>query len=149
MLRILSAASGEELMALEAVAGSTVGAVKRHLALHLACSRFQLRLLREGHGKELRDDEPSMACMALMRTACLPREAKRDEDFLHCCREGLAEEVEERLLGLQEPNVPGALRLAAGGGHLEVLHLLHEALADLECSGHVAWSLGLPRGLYS
>ena len=134
MLRLLSATSGEELVALEPV-GSTVGALKRQLATQLPYSRFQLRLL--SGAKELLDEEAIEEGMALLCSRCLPPEAHRDEEFLQCCRQGLLEEVEARLKALQEP-VVGALSLAAEEGHLQVLRLLQEARAELECSGHVA-----------
>ena len=45
MLRVLSAASGDEVAKLPLESVSTAGELKRHLAVRLETSRFLLRLL--------------------------------------------------------------------------------------------------------
>ena len=64
MLRLSSAASGEDIASFEEVdeveLGSTIGSLKRHLAnkhFEDRFSRFQLRLFRAGDASELSDDE--------------------------------------------------------------------------------------------
>ena len=149
MLRVVSAASGEEVHAYDkaqfdamvADSGATVGALKRHLAVkhfERKYSRFQLRILREGNPEELEDDEIIVLPMDLqlmLLSHHLPPDAERDERFLESCSDGLVHEVEQALKGLQDPNVKddddrNGLTLAAYGGHLNVAFLLLEAGAE-------------------
>ena len=118
MLRISSAASGEELVSLDVaefqdvleVYGCTVGSLKRHLAerhFKKRYSRFQLRFLREGAPDELQDDEnitPPMD-LQLMLMNHLPPDEDRDRHFLESCREGRVGEVEQSLKRFQDPDV--------------------------------------------
>ena len=118
MLRISSAASGEQLLCLDAAHvdalvqgyGSTVGSLKRHLAerhFQKRYSRFQLRFLREGAPDELQDDENIMPLMdlQLMLMNHLPPDEDRDRLFLESCRAGRVGEVEQKLKGFQDPDV--------------------------------------------
>ena len=148
MLRVSSAASGEELLSLDAaefdamvaVYGSTGGSLKRHLAerhFKKRYSRFQLRFLREGAPDELQDDEnitPPMD-LQLMLMNHLPPDEDRDRLFLNHCQDGRVEEVEQSLRGLQNPSAfddmgsalwygsvarpSGFSRLLAAGGEME------------------------------
>lgn len=146
MLRVFSA-SGEELAALDAetaaAKGSTVGALKRYLVEKcLETSRFQVKILR-GDECELSDDEsivPPVDLHVVLMNHLAPDE-ERDGKFLESCRDGLAEDVEQRLTALQDPNViafsaqdgfplPG-LGLATRRGHLKVAKLLLEAGAEI------------------
>ena len=146
MLRVVSAASGEEVHAYDkaqfdamvADSGATVGALKRHLAVkhfERKYSRFQLRMMREGKPEELEDDEvialPMDLQLMLMRSH-RPPDAERDKRFLESCGKGLVGEVEQGLKGLQDPNVKDCigrtgLILAALNYHLNVAFLLLEA----------------------
>ena len=153
MLRIVSAASGEEVAAFHkaqfdstvAESGATVGALKRHLAKRFErkYSRFQLRMLREGNPEELEDDEVITLPLdlQLMLMNHLPPDAERDECFLQSCSHGLVHEVERSLKGLQDPNVAkkerndlhgkamffSGLTFAMWQGHLDVACLLLDA----------------------
>ena len=149
MLRLLSTASGEELAALDASEfdaladrGSTVGALKRHLAAsHFEgkYTRFQLRILR---GAEELEDEESIAWaedLQLILLNHLPADEERDKVFMQSCKDGLVDEVDRRLRGLQDPNVQdedgaGALFYSAHGGYLELCRLLLDAGADREAT---------------
>lgn len=155
MLRISSAASGEEVAALnsgdfEAMVGergSTVGSLKHYLAqrhFRKTFSRFQLRILREGDSSELGDDETislpldlQVICMKL-----LPHDEERDEGFFGSCEDGDLGGVERCLKACQDPNVIGCgcngfvssispLIIAVFQAHLEVVRLLLEAQADV------------------
>ena len=149
MLRISSAASGEELLSLDAAHidtlvqgyGSTVGSLKRHLAerhFQKRYSRFQLRFLREGAPDELQDDENIMPPMdlQLMLMNHLPPDEDRDRLFLDGCVEGQLSEVEDCLRGLQDPNVAddtgSALHWAVRQARLNIVPMLLEARADTE-----------------
>ena len=157
MLRVVSAASGEEVHAYDkaqfdamvADSGATVGALKRHLAVkhfERKYSRFQLRILREGNPEELEDDEIIVLPMDLqlmLLSHHLPPDAERDERFLKSCSDGLVDEVEQGLKGLQDPNVAkkemkdlngtrkaiffSGLTFAMWQGHLDVACLLLDA----------------------
>ena len=149
MLRISSAASGEELVSLDVaefqdvleVYGCTVGSLKRHLAerhFKKRYSRFQLRFLREGAPDELQDDEnitPPMD-LQLMLMNHLPPDEDRDRLFLDGCVEGQLSEVEDCLRGLQDPNVAdetgSALLWAVRQARLNIVPMLLDAGADTE-----------------
>ena len=149
MLRISSAASGEELAALDASefhavaeGGATVAALKHHLAAkHFEgkYSRFQLRLLREEDTGELLDDEsiaPPLS-LQLILLKHLPPEKARDERFLKSCEDGPLDDVQSGLRALQDPNVTSSygltpLHLAAHAGHLDTVRILLEAGAKTE-----------------
>ena len=115
MLRILSAASGEEVatLAVSELPGDgapTIVSLKRYLLkehFQKRYSRFQLRLLREGDPGELREDEiitpPLELQLVLMNH--LPADPVRDTKFLTSCIEGNVEEVERNLQNMQDPNV--------------------------------------------
>ena len=154
MLRLLSAASGEELAALDASEfdaladrGSTVGALKRHLAAsHFEgkYTMFQLRILRGA--EELQDGEVIELPMDLQLIVMnhLPPDEERDERFVDSCRQGRLDEVNQRLEALQDPNVSGecgasALVLAAGHGHFGVVQLLQEAGARTSEKAILFW----------
>ena len=95
MLQIRLAASGEEVVALnagdlEAVVqeyGSTVASLKHYLAQRhfpKRFSRFQLRILREGDSSEMKDEEsitPPLD-LQLILMSHLPPDAERDEGFI-------------------------------------------------------------------
>ena len=156
MLRIVSAASGEEVAALAVSelpaedGAPTIVSLKRYLAkehFQKRYSRFQLRLLREGDPKFLEDSEilapPLDLQLVLMKH--LPQEEDRDREFLFVCEEGNSEEVERKLQALQNPNIPNLphlglqideygppLLVAAQHGHAQVLRLLLEAEASSE-----------------
>ena len=152
MLRLLSAASGEELAALDASEfdaladrGSTVGALKRHLAAsHFEgkYTRFQLRILRGA--EELQDGEVIELPMDLQLIVMnhLPPDEERDERFAQSCGGGEVDEVERSLRALQDPNVSdGGSEVGSGGsvlcfaalrGHFDVVRLLLEAGAKTE-----------------
>ena len=148
MLRVSSAASGEELLSLDAaefdamvaVYGSTVGSLKRHLAerhFKKRYSRFQLRFLRDGEPHELGDDEAAMPPMdlQLMVFKHLPPDRDRDRLFLEDCQNGNEGAVEASLKAWQNPNVDclcSALEKAIQQGHRRVVYQLLEAGADTE-----------------
>ena len=161
MLRVLSAASGKavatfEKAQLDAVVAesATVGALKRHLAVkhfERKYSRFQLRIWTEGKPEELEDDAiitlPMDLQLMLMSRLAAP-DADRDAHFLERCHDGLVDEVEQGLKGLQDPNVKDGfgrdgLMLAALREHLDVAFLLleagaecsEEAVSDVHCRG--------------
>ena len=148
MLRILSAASGEEVatLAVSELAedgAPTVFSLKHYLAkghFQKRYSRFQLKLLREGDPGELREDEiiapPLELQLVLMNH--LASDPVRDTKFLTSCMEGNLEEVERNLQELQNPNVVDEpwgdfpLLCAASNGHTQMVRLLLEAGADTE-----------------
>ena len=158
MLRVISAASGEELLALGATEsdsvaehGATVGALKRYLARHFEWkhSRFQMKLLREGHPEELEDDESILLPMdlQLLLRNYLPRDEESLLTFHRNCAEGLVDEVERALKDMQDPNACSSgppdydsnapLHQASLNGHVEVLRVLLDAGADKEATN--AW----------
>ena len=135
MLRIVSAASGEEVATVSGSELGVVSSLRRHLAKLLQRSKFQLRLLSDA--RELRDEESLAAPMdvQLLVSDHLPPEPERDQRFFDSCVEGNVDEVRESLVGLQNPNMDmddNALLLAVEGGHREVVHLLLEAGAQTE-----------------
>ena len=149
MPRISLAASGEEVVALdagqfEAVVeeyGSTVDSLKRYLAqkhFPKRFSRFQLRILREGSSSEMEDEEsitqPLDLQLILMNH--LPPDEERDASFVESCGDGRVHEVVENLKAPQNPNVvfvvAPALTRAAAHGQQEVVRLLLEAGAETE-----------------
>ena len=149
MPRISLAASGEEVVALdagqfEAVVeeyGSTVDSLKRYLAqkhFPKRFSRFQLRILREGSSSEMEDEEsitqPLDLQLILMNH--LPPDEERDASFVESCGDGRVHEVVENLKAPQNPNVvcdgEAPLTRAATNGQEEIVHLLLEAGADTE-----------------
>lgn len=159
MLRIFSAASGEEVVTLDAgdvlmaqEGGCTVGAVKRHLSKHhlQSYSRFQIRILRQGDPNELLEDLglTPPADLQLLLLEHLPSDEERDWQFLDSCEGGQAEEVEKSLRALQNPDVIGdegddaysALFIAAGEGHGSVVELLLEARANSEWSNPTGYT---------
>ena len=150
MLRVFSAA-GEELAALDAetaaAEGPTVGALKRYLlanCLEKKTSKFQVKILLGGDERVLLDDEAIMppVDLQLMLMNHLAPDKERDRKFLESSRDGLVEDVEQRLTALQDPNVVAwsaqdaldlpALCLATRKGHLEVVRLLLEAGAEIQ-----------------
>ena len=151
MLRITSAASGEEVAVFDAGEfeamvrefGSTIGSLKRCLAqkyFHKKLSRFQLRILLEGDSTELPDDghmapplELQLFCINL-----LPPDAERDDHFVHLC-ECAALSLEQSLKAGQDPNVIRrstphftGLQSVAYQGRSDVGRLLLEARADVD-----------------
>ena len=148
MLRICLAASGEEVVALDAghfeavVAqyGSTVASLKHYLAgrhFPKRFSRFQLRILGEGDSMEMEDAEsitPPLNLQLILMNH-LPPDEERDGSFVESCG-GRVHEVVENLKALQNPNVVAdgisALMRAASYGREEVVRLLLEAGADTE-----------------
>ena len=151
MLRVVSAASGEEVAAvavseLPAEDGApTVVSLKRYLAkehFQNRYSRFQLRLLHEGDPRFLedRDSITSPLDLQLVLMSHLPPDEDRDNGFLFVCEEGDSEAVERELQALQNPNILGLpidqygppLLLAAAHGHAQVVRLLLEAGASIE-----------------
>ena len=150
MLRIVSAASGEEVAALAVSelpaedGAPTIVSLKRYLAkehFQKRYSRFQLRLLREGDPKFLEDSEilapPLDLQLVLMNH--LPQEEDRGKRFRDKCVAGDLEEVERNLQDLQNPDVDpedswidSPLVLAALNGHTGVVRLLLEATASIE-----------------
>ena len=147
MLRIRLAASGEEVVALdagqfEAVVeqyGSTVTSLKRYLAQRhfpKRFSRFQLRILRDGDAVEMEDEEsitPPLDLQLILMNH-LPPDEERDASFVQSCKEGRVDEVAENLKAPQNPNVVcdggTALMRAASYGREEVVRLLLEAGVD-------------------
>lgn len=90
--------------------GSTVGALKRYLAkshFEGKHSRLQLRLLREGDVKELREDESLTPLLELQLVLLkhLAPDRERDKKFLLSCSSGDGEEVERNLRSLQHPDL--------------------------------------------
>ena len=143
MLRVFSAASGDELASFsgnEWDGALTVASLKSLLARESfrSCSRFQLRLFREGEKSELKEDEAIVGPMdvQLMIMSHLAPDRERDHSFWSSCQHGTAEEVGNRLQALQNPNIDvrdgSPLCLAAQSGNLEVVRLLLEAAADTE-----------------
>ena len=149
MLRISLAASGEEVVALdagkfEAVVeeyGSTVACLKRYLAqkhFPKRFSRFQLRILREGSSSEMEDEESISTPLDLQLILMnhLPPDEERDGSFVESCRAGRVDEVVENLKAQHNPDVVSggraALTRAAANGREEVARLLLEAGADTE-----------------
>ena len=149
MLRICLAASGEEVVALDAGKfkavveqyGSTVASLKRYLAQRhfpKRFSRFQLRILQEGVSMEMEDEEsitlPLDLQLILMNH--LPPDEERDASFIESCGDGRVHEVVENLKAPQNPNVvtddATALMWAAANGREEVARLLLQAGADTE-----------------
>ena len=148
MLRIVSAASGEEVAALavselSAEDGApTIVSLKRYLAkehFQKRYSRFQLRLLREGDPKFLEDSEilaPPLDLQLVLMNHLAPDEG-RDNRFRRSCADGNEEEVERNLQDLQNPEVDHPddgwidfpLVLARAHGHTRVVRLLLEARA--------------------
>ena len=144
MLRISSAASGEDIVSFEEVdeveLGSTIGSLKRHLAnkhFEDRFSRFQLRLFREGDASELSDDETlrQPLDLQLMMMNHLPPDRERDESFCFACHCGRLLDVEQSLKALQNPNLVGMagtpIGLAALQGNLHVIQLLLDAGANV------------------
>lgn len=147
-MRLTWALSGEEVLGLDAV--HTVAALKRQLLGRLAsrCSRFQLRLL-DGGREAL---EPLASELQLVVMEHLAPSEPRDSAFLDACEAGEVWAVEAQLQALQDPNTLdanggcGALHLAADG-HLAVVSLLLEAMADTELkdlAGRTALHLAAP-----
>ena len=149
MLRFRLAASGEEVVALdasdyEAVVeqyGSSVASLKRYLAQRhfpKRFSRFQLRILREGDSMEMEDEESitSPLDLQLILMNHVPPDEERDASFVESCAWGGVDEVVENLKAPQNPNVVSnlgtALTWAATNGQEEVARLLLEAGADTE-----------------
>lgn len=136
MLRIFSAASGEEVATVSvSELDANVSSLRQHLAKLLQRSKFQLRLLSGAH--ELQEEESLAAPMdiQLLMSDHLPPEPERDQRFFDSCVEGRADEVRESLIGLQNPNLDmddNALLLAVERGHPDVVHLLLEAGATTE-----------------
>ena len=64
----------------------------------------------------------------------LPPDAERDECFIESCDDCEADQVEQRLKALQNPNLSNgdetALTCAASNSHDEIVRLLLEAGAD-------------------
>ena len=151
MLRITSAASGEEVACLNGAqfdamvkeCGSSLGSLKRFLAekhFKKQFSRFQLRFLREGDPDDLKDDEilaPAMDLQLILLMEHLQPDEHRDVRFIESCRDGDAAEVEKSLKALQNPHVSQdgsfPLHWAVRRGHLGVVRLLLEASSDTEC----------------
>ena len=150
MLRIVSAASGEEVAAvavseLPAEDGApTMVSLKRYLAkehFQNRYSRFQLRLLHEGDPRFL-EDRDSIAPpldLQLVLMNHLPWDEDRGNRFRDKCVAGDLEEVERDLQDLQNPDVDpddrwidSPLLLAALNGHTRVVRLLLEAGASIE-----------------
>lgn len=145
---MLSAASGEQVAALEARQydsmvrdyGSLAVSLKHYLAkdhFQRKYSRFQLRLLRTGEQTFLEDIENVVPPLDLQLVVLkhLPLEEERDRKFFFNCYEGMLEEVERALQALQSPNLDPRLSplfFSAVGGHTEVVRLLLEAGADTE-----------------
>ena len=152
MLRIRLAASGEEVVALDASEfegvveqyGSTVASLKHYLAgrhFPKRFSRFQLRILREGDSVEMVDEEsitPPLDLQLILMNHLQPDE-ERDASFIESCGDGRVHEVVKGLEGLLSPNVvldgETALTWAATNGQEEIVHLLLEAGADTEWRG--------------
>ena len=152
MLRIRLAASGEEVVALDASEfeavveqyGSTVASLKRYVAQRhfpKRFSRFQLRILREGDSVEMVDEEsitPPLDLQLILMNHLQPDE-ERDASFIESCGDGRVHEVVKGLEGLLSPNVvldgETALTWAATNGQEEIVHLLLEAGADTEWRG--------------
>ena len=151
MLRIFSRASGEEVATLalselpEEDGVLTIGSLKRYLAkehFNRRCSRFQLRVVREGDPHELRDDETISPPLdfQLLALSHLPPNEDRDSLFRDKCMAGDLEEVARNLHDLQNPNVSdpddcwivSPLLVASQYGHTEVVRLLLEAGAHTE-----------------
>ena len=148
MLRISSAASGEEVATLAVSElpeeAATIGSVKLYLArkhFQNKYSRFQLRIFREADPSELQEDESITAPLnlQLMLMHHLPPNMQRDNRFLQSCEAGDWEEVEQNLRALQNPDldtttlwVDSPLTLAAQLGHTDVVRLLLEAWANIE-----------------
>ena len=150
MLRIRLAASGEEVVALDAGGfealvmqhGSTVIALKIYLAqkhFQKKFSRYQLRILREGDSTALKDEEsitlPLDLQLVLMNH--LPPNEERDRCFFQSCRDGEEDEVHKCLKALQNPNVgsDGQMVLMWAVKHYwddNIVDLLLEAGADTE-----------------
>ena len=161
MFRVFSAASGgahavldaAEFDAMVAECGDTVGALKRYLVekhLERKCSRFQMRILRDGDLVELPEDEiiaPPMD-VQLMLLNHLPPDSERDRLFLQNCSTGQVDRVESSLKALQDPNLPcrstdsdgpGPLCAAADAGQIDVARLLLDAGADMEAKDLWGW----------
>lgn len=144
----ISTASGEELVLAAAELdgmvkefGSTVGALKRHLAQkHFKkYSRFQLRVLKEGTSVELQDEEVIMPAPAPLWLAFLEHlraDDDRDWRFRESCLKGQVDEVLESLKALQNPNLDAgtclALVKAVQVGQEDLARLLLEAGANTE-----------------
>ena len=147
MLRIRLAATGEDVVALDASEfeavveqhGSTVASLKHYLAQRhfpKRFSRFQLRILGEGSSSEMEDEEsitPPLDLQLILMNH-LPPDEERDAGFVQSCRAGRVDEVVENLKAPQNPNVvsggAAALTRAAAHGQQEVVRLLLEAGAD-------------------
>ena len=148
MLRISSAASGEEVATLAVSElpeeAATIGSVKLYLArkhFQNKYSRFQLRIFREADPSELQEDESITAPLnlQLMLMHHLPPNMQRDNRFLDSCKEGNWEVVEQNLRALQNPDLDPTVRwldspltLAAQLDHTHVVRLLLEAGANIE-----------------
>ena len=126
-------------LALSELPEASVLALKRYLVqkhFEKRCSRFQLRILKEGDARELPDHEALTESMTLqlMLLKHLEADEERDMIFLDQCLMGEVEEVEASLRALQDPSTclsdGSALCLAVD--HVEVLQLLLEAAADPE-----------------
>ena len=153
MLRIRLAATGEDVVALDASEfeavveqhGSTVASLKRYLAerhFPKRFSRFQLRILREGSSSEMEDEEsitPPLDLQLILMNH-LPPDLERDARFAESCGMGRVDEVVENLKAPQNPNVvsggAAALTRAAAHGQQEVVRLLLEAGADTKWKDH-------------
>lgn len=144
MLRVAYAASGKEVLSLEAVAVAErcpiVGELKRYLCHLTGASRFQQRIVSQGEVVELRDDVALQAPVELQLTILShrPPDSWCDYDFLEACRRGAYEFIEQMLQDLQNPNcrtyahTACALIYAASADHPAVVGVLLEAMADPE-----------------
>ena len=140
MLRICLAASGEEVVALDAGKfkavveqyGSTVASLKRYLAQRHFLKRFA-RL----HSMEMEEESTTLPLdLQLILMNHLPPDEERDASFIESCGDGRVHEVVENLKAPQNPNVvtddATALMWAAANGREEVARLLLQAGADTE-----------------
>ena len=164
MLRISSAASGEEVSTLVASdlpqeGVPTIAWLKSFLArkhFQNEYSRFQLRIL--GNAIELKEDDsitPPLELQLVLIKNLLPADEERDIAFVKSCQQRDMEEVERNLQALQNPNVDlegwheSPLSLAVYRGHAHMVRLLLEARANVDAAdfeGHLPLHLAAISG---
>ncbi|CAK9064590.1 unnamed protein product [Durusdinium trenchii] len=134
---------GEQELGLILQSDKPVKALKEFLAVQIAVSRFQLRLLNR-ELSELRENDSlapwnGVQHLQLLVLDLQSSDAATNEAFISACANNRWVEVVQMLHSPQDPNVRDAqggtaLHSAACNGHLEVVRGLLEAGSDIEAT---------------